>query len=314
MKINRIIAFFLAFVMALAMLTLTACDGESAGTTTNDEGSLNNPSSNNPASNDQTSGDGNTQGSGISEEAFQALKDAFERTEQATNYTQTDTISGMTNMTLIINGEQEEITWEEGETSEIYKHTEDKEECKTTSKERSLPDGEWEYSNDWYFYHYTTENSGISYSQHEGTWYTGSFSHSNASNDSDDGYETALFEDLESIRNKITYDEGTGVYTIAELEMENVIEWFFGSHQQWNILSGTATGCFRNVRIELRDGYVYSFSCEYEATMDNLMLDAQGQTALFNGVSVSQVATILTDFGTTVVTLPNVNVDNSFMD
>ena len=46
----------------------------------------------------------------------------------------------------------------------------------------------------------------------------------------------------------------------------------------------------------------------------NLMLEAQGQTGLFNGYSIQNITSTFTDFGTTVVTLPNVNVDDSFTD
>lgn len=313
MKINKIIAFLLACIMLLTMLAFASCETDGSVSTTGNENSGNPSSDNSTSDNTNNTNNSINQSSGISEEALQALKDAFERSEQAANYTVTVTASAKVNMTQVFNG-QEQTEWIESEITEVDKYAEDKEENKSTTRERFSPNGEWEYSNNWHFYKYTTETSGISYNQDEdGSWYTGSFHHSNSSSDSNDGYDTAFFEDLESIRDKITYDEATGVYTVVELEMQNVVEWFFGAHP-WNILSGTATGYFRNVRIELRDGYIYNCYYELETRMDNLMLEAQGQTGLFNGYSIQNITSTFTDFGTTVVTLPNVNVDDSFTD
>ena len=303
MKLNRIIAFFLAFIMMLTALALASCDEllNPTNTTTTTTTDSSNPEE---TPGDQgSSGNNENQGIGISEEDLQALKDAIERTKQETSYTVTTTGSAEVNMTQAFQG-QEQTEWIQSENTTVDKYAGDKKESKSTTKERTSPVGGWEYSNSWHFYKYTSETDGILYSQDEdGNWYTGSFSYITSSSDSADGYDTKFIKDLESIRDKIIYDETTGVYTIEEIEMQNVIEWFFKADPS-NVVSGTAVAYFRNIRFEVRNGYVYSCSYDIESRMDNLTLDFQGERGSFDGYTYQSVASTQTDFGTTVVTLP----------
>ena len=295
MKINKITAFLLVCFMMVAMVTFTSCeDGDEALTTGND--SSDTSSANNAPSSDDPDSD-----SGISQEALQALKDAFEKTYQSrNNYTETSTTSGTSwgNM-----NDEESSYYEIQNLTEIYKIDGDKRERKDTETAKHSQDGSWETETRWSFDKYTSENSGISYhwSEETASWSTGSFSSSEGASNSSNLWDGKL----EDMYDQLQYDESSGIYSLAEYNMDDLaIEFFLGRNIE--IESGEATARYRDIEIELRDGYIYRIHMVLDVRTD-IVIENQGEMYFIKGELLQTHTSVFSDYGTTVVTLPVVD-------
>ena len=288
MKINKIIAFFLACFMMVTMVAFTSCDDDEALPTGND--SSDTSSENNDDASDTTNDSANHTG-GISE-------DAFEKLSQSKNYTQTTTVSG----TQSYNGNGQEVSWCEIQNmTQTQKVDEDKRETKETQIVKYSPNDPWKTETRWFFRKYTSENEGISYSWDEesGAWETGSFSSVGSSNNN---FWTGKLEDMYS---QLQHDESTGIYSLAEYNADDIaIEFFLGRNIE--IESGEATARYRDIEIELRDGYIYRFHMVLDVRMD-VVIENQGETYFLKGEMLQTQTIIFSNYGTTVVTLPVVD-------
>lgn len=298
MKINKITAFLLACFIMVAMVAFSSCeDGDEALTTGNDSSDTSSendaPSSDEPSNNDPDSD------SEINQEALQALKDAFERSSQSKNYTLTGTVSGISSGTE--NGE-DFLYYEIQNMTQIQKVDGDKREAKETETAKYSPNDPWKTQTRWSFDKYTSENSGISYHWNEETesWSTGSFSSVEDSNSSNlwDGK-------LEDIYSQLQYNESTGLYSLAEYNADDVaIEFFLGRNIE--IESGEATARYRDIEIELRDGYIYRIHMVLDVRVD-IVIENQGEMYFIKGELLQTQTSVFSDYGTTVVTLPVVD-------
>ena len=161
----------------------------------------------------------------------------------------------------------------------------------------------------WYFYHFTSEDEegrhGDSYHQDgNGGWYKGGVSSSVG-----DNANNPLLEIYKGMYQQLTYEESTGVYTITEytLEGQDAMDILlkgpgFGSAETVN---GTAYIIFHKVEIELKDGYIYRAYVDMEMYVE-ITAEYAGESVSLKMEGTMKEEAVYTDYGTTVVTLPNV--------
>ena len=230
---KKTLAFLLAFAMTAGVMIFGACDGAETASSSDggvSESSLSDSSlsdsstsdssvdDDNSSSNEdsaQSSSDSASQSGTMSESAKAALEAAAEKSFKAENYTVTETHSNTSSETV-----NEVSVWQMDEGTSIVKYDGNKEERKETYKTKENPLDAWEISEDWYFYHFTSEDEegrhGDFYHQEEnGVWYKGGVSSSVG-----DNANNPLLEIYKGMYQQLTYEESTGVYTITEYTLE----------------------------------------------------------------------------------------------
>ena len=307
----------LAFAMTAGVMIFGGCDGAETASSSDggaSDSSLSDSSTSdssvdddNSSSNEdsaQSSSDSASQSGTMSESAKAALEAAAEKSFKAENYTATEMHSNTSSETV-----NEVSVWQIDEGTSIIKYDGNKEERKETYKTKENPLDAWEISEDWYFYHFTSEDEegrhGDSYHQEEnGGWYKGSVSSSVG-----DNANNPLLEIYSGMYQQLTYEESTGVYAITEytLEGQDAMDILlkgpgFGSAETVN---GTAYIIFHKVEIELKDGYIYRAYVDMETYVEITAEYAEESVSLKMEGTMKEEA-VFTDYGTTVVTLPNV--------
>lgn len=285
--------------MMITMVALTSCDGDIDGAVVVNDTSDSTAGDTSDSTEADTDDDTPAPNNSISEEALQALIDAFERSSQSESYTVTGTMVGSTFAA------QNGVTghWVEFQNVTVVEKIDgDKREKTETQTARYSPDGVWETQTSREFAKFTSENAGISYDWDAETssWITGNFSYETSGGDS--GIDSmGIFEEMYS---QLQYDEVTGIYSLAEYNADDTaLEFFFGRGVE--IDSGEVMARYRNIEIELRDGYVYRYYVELDVRVD-VVITWQGVTASYKAEYQQNQTTVITDYGTTVVTLPTV--------
>lgn len=317
MKTNKTLAFLLACAMTVGVMAFGACDGadtehssddgtlnSSVSDSSTSDSSVDDDSSSSLGDSAQSASESSSQSGSMSETAKAALEAAFEKSSLSDNYTETETYSNMSSTTI-----NEESEWQMSEGTSITKYDGNKEERKDTYREKEDPLEAWEIGGDWYFHHFTSENeegkSGDSYHQDEdGNWYKGGVSSTTGNADNN-----SMQEMLEGVYKQITYDENTGLYTITEytIEGEDAMGILLGGpgFDSAETVNGTATITFHKVEIELKDGYIYRAYVEMEMHVD-ITAEYEGGSMICKMDGSMKEEVIYTNYGTTVVTLPEV--------
>lgn len=314
---KKTLAFLLAFAMTVGVMIFGACDG--AETISSSDGGASDSSlsdssalgssvdDDNSSSNEdsaQSSSDSASQSGNMSESAKAALEAAAEKSFKAENYTATETQSNTSSETV-----NEESVLQMGERASIIKYDGNKEERKETYKTKENPLDAWEISEDWYFYHFTSEDEegrhgDYYYQDGNGVWYKGSVSSSVGGNAND-----STIEIYENMYQQLTYEESTGVYTIIEytLEGQDAMDILLKGpgFDSAETVNGTASIIFHRVEIELKDGYIYRAYVDMETHVD-ITAEYAGESVSCKNESTVKEEAVFTDYGTTVVTLPNV--------
>jgi len=309
MKMRRLLAFFLALTLMLATVALTSCEDNGEAVTTG-AGSSDAATSVGTASEGASNGsDGSTasedanedpdESGAMTEEQWQALIAAIEKSAQSENYTLNATLTGKQSSLMPGEGSYYCEIQSMVETERVEG---DKRESKNAQTARYSPDGEWVTETTWTFKEFTSEDAGISYHWDEETesWERGEFSY-----ESNDSAADNFMGQFEEVYRQMHYDETTGIYSLAEYNADDTaMEFIFARPME--IESGGATARYRNIEIELRDGYVYRFHSELEVRAD-ITAVYEGEQISMQAEMIQNQTAVFSDYGTTVVTLPVVD-------
>ena len=309
MKTRSLLALFLTLVLIFTTVALTACDDVGDASTAGN-GSTDAATSGGTASEGASNGsDGSTasedanedpdESSAMTEEQWQALIAAIEKSAQSENYTLNATLTGTQSSLMLGEGSYYCEIQSMVETERVEG---DKRESKNAQTARYSPDGEWVTETTWTFEEFTSENAGISYHWDEETesWERGEFSYAGNNSAADN-----FMGQFEEMYRQMHYDETMGIYSLAEYNADDTaMEFIFARPME--IESGGATARYRNIEIELRDGYVYRFHAELEVRAD-ITAVYEGEQISMQAEMIQNQTAIFSDYGTTVVTLPVVD-------
>lgn len=231
------------------------------------------------------------------EEALAALQAAIEKTLRKGDNYQSRYVSTDTGKATI-NGEEYDSYYSEQES--IMKKDGNKEEEIWNEKSRELPDGEWEYYRGHYINEYTGENSVNQYNYHyeNGEWTKSSFSYS-GKNDADETNE--IIKLYQQLSEYLEYDRETGIYYIEERTLD--VTDLMGEME--GLKNGVATATYHKLEIELKDGYIYRLYVDMEQYMKAISTE-DGVEQVYEMHVAGEVTEYYTDWGTTVVTLPEI--------
>lgn len=230
----------------------------------------------------------------VDEEALAALQAAIEKTLEKENNYQSRQMSTSTHKGMI-NGEQRYCYYLEQDI--ITKIDGNKEEEIWSEKSRYLPDGEWSFQDRHWIYEYIEENSGNGYWYEDGEWTKGWFS----SGEIDAEATSEIVKLYQQLSEYLKYDKTTGIYYIEDLTLD--ITGLMGEIE--GLKNGVATATYHRLEIELKDGYIYRLYSDMEQYMKDASTEDDVEQVYEMHIT-SEVTEYYTDWGETVVTLPEI--------